>query len=115
MPGTGGADTDDALELEAPFELNFDPEPTAPPPPKAGALLSLVSAFFSLAPFLISPSNASRPCIIDAAGFAGFAAPGALGPAPEGGGGGGGGGGGTMMIDRTWDYRAFGILITYEP
>lgn len=88
IPGTGGAELVDSGILGALNEFPFEPEPTAPPPPNTGALLSFVWAFFSLAPFLISPSSASRPCITDAAGFGALVA-----LAPVGGGGGGGGGG----------------------
>lgn len=48
-----------------------------------GLDLSTVVAFFNLAPFLISPNNASLP--------------GGKFPKPDGGGGGGGGGGGAAI------------------
>ena len=51
-----------------------------------GLDLSTVVAFFNLAPFLISPNNASLPGGIDGGG------PGGKFPKPDGGGGGGGGG-----------------------
>lgn len=87
-PGIGGADMEGLLLLRAP-ELPDVDETT--PPPTVGALLSLVSAFFSLIPFLMSPKRASRPCMTEFAGF------GAL-PPPIVGGGGGGGGAGALTI-----------------
>lgn len=56
-----------------------------------GLDLSTVVAFFNLAPFLISPNNASLPGGIDGKG------PGGKFPKPDGGGGGGGGGGGAAI------------------
>lgn len=88
IPGIGGADMEGPLLLGAP-ELPDVDETT--PPPTLGALLSLVSAFFSLIPFLMSPKRASRPCMTVFAGF------GAL-PPPIVGGGGGGGGAGALTI-----------------
>lgn len=86
--GTAGAEGAGPEEDAAPLP----PLPTTPPP-TFGALLSLVSAFFNLIPFLMSPRRASLPCITEAAGLAAGAPPG--GP-PAGGGGGGGGGGGIV-------------------
>lgn len=83
IPGIGGADIEGPLLLTVP-ELPEADETT--PPPTIGALLSLVSAFFSFIPFLMSPNRASRPCITDFAGL------GALPPNAGGGGGGGGAG-----------------------
>lgn len=57
-----------------------------------GALLSFVTAFFSFAPFLISPSRASLPCIADF----GTLAAGAIG--------GGGGGGGADIVQSVLFY-----------
>ncbi len=87
IPGIGGADIEGPLLLTVP-ELPEADETT--PPPTIGALLSLVSAFFSFIPFLMSPNRASRPCITDFAGL------GAL--PPNAGGGGGGGGAGAPAI-----------------
>ena len=81
--GTGGAPILGALALAlalAPAELSTTP------PPTCGALLSLVWAFFSLAPFVISPSRASLPALLGG------------GAAALGGGGGGGGGGGIVRV-----------------
>ena len=92
IPGIGGADIEGPLLLTVP-ELPGADEMT--PPPTIGALLSLVSAFFSFIPFLMSPKRASRPCITDVAGL------GAL-PPPNAGGGGGGGGAGAPAISKTF-------------
>lgn len=78
------------IEGGSPIGLAAPPEDALPEPPITGALLSLVSAFLSLAPFLISPRRASLPAIAGAGGFELF--PRAGGP-PIGGGGGGGAGG----------------------
>lgn len=62
--------------------------------PILGADLSFVTAFFSLAPFLISPRRAFLSGVIF--GKAAVALP--VGGIPIGGGGGGGGGGGSPML-----------------
>ena len=92
--GTGGAPILGALALAlalAPAELSTTP------PPTCGALLSLVWAFFSLAPFLISPSRASLPALL------------AGGAAALGGVGGGGGGG----IVRVWLCECVCVSVSY--
>lgn len=77
----GGADEIEPLDLES----------------KMGPDLSTVTAFFNLAPFLISPRRASRPASIAGGGLGTELED---GPAPNpGGGGGGGGGGGPAMFD----------------
>lgn len=86
--GTGGAEETADVGAGPLPPLDW---PATPLPPTCGALLSFVSAFFNLAPFLMSPSNASLPCIIEAPGL------GADDPAPNPGGGGGGGGGAGMI------------------
>lgn len=84
--GMEGADDGDDLLL------------STTPPPTWGALLSFVSAFFNLAPFLISPSKAFLSGVI----FGGCPLPkfggGGGGPPPIAGGGGGGGGGGPAIL-----------------
>lgn len=67
--------------------------------PTWGALLSLVWAFFNLAPFLISPRSASLPCMTEEAGLGALALP---DPNP-GGGGGGGAGGPTIEMFVKWN------------
>lgn len=101
--GIGGADK---LPGGGAPPLPLVPEDPTDPPPTTGELLSLVSACFNLAPFLISANIASRPCMAEGAGL------GADPPLIGGGGGGGGGAGGPgifstdLILDLGWSNPA---------
>lgn len=86
--GEEPSELEGTLELEGPMELEGAVVPTDIFPSITGLDLSTVTAFLSLAPFLISPNKASLPIM---------GGGGAL-PPPIAGGGGGGGGGGPAIV-----------------